>query len=83
MAKLCLRAERPDLARPIAEELHALMEELHLDRWESPVWIAEVLNVLYQCLTNGEPSEEDITRAKALFQRLCTTDVTKAILYRH
>lgn len=82
MAKLCLKAERPDLARPIAEELYALMEELHLDRWESPVWIAEVLDVLYQCLASGEPSDDDLAKAKALFQRLCTTDVTKAITFR-
>ncbi|HVN24669.1 MAG TPA: type VI secretion system protein TssA [Syntrophorhabdales bacterium] len=82
MAKLCLRAERADLARPIAEELYALMEELHLDRWESPVWIAEVLNVLYQCLMSGEPSDDDLGRARTLFQRLCTTDVTKALTYR-
>ena len=83
MAKLCLQAERPDLARPIVEELHALIEELHLDRWESPVWIAEVLNALYQCLTSGEPSDEDQGKARMLFQKLCTTDVTKAIVYRH
>ena len=83
VGKLCLKADRPDLARPIAEELHTLIEELHLDRWESPVWIAEVLGVLYQCLTSGEPSDDDLARAKALFQRLCTTDVTKAIMYRH
>jgi type VI secretion system protein ImpA len=82
MAKLCLKAERPDLARPIAEELHGLIEELHLDRWESAVWIADVLDVLYQCLTRGEPSEDDLNRAKTLFQRLCTTDVTKAASYK-
>ena len=82
MAKLCLEADRPDLARPIAEELHALIEELHLDRWESPLWIAEVLDALYQCLTRGEPSDEDIGRARDLFQRLCTTDITKAMIYR-
>lgn len=82
MARLCLKAERPDLARPIVEELHALIEELHLERWESPVWIAEVLDTLYQCLTRGEPSEEDIGRARGLFQKLCTTDVTKAITYK-
>ena len=82
MGKLCLKADRPDLARPIAEELHALMEELHLDRWESPVWIAEVLGLLYQCLTSGEPSDDDLGRAKTLFQRMCTTDITKAITYR-
>jgi type VI secretion system protein ImpA len=83
MAKLCLQAERPDLARPIVEELYALIEELHLDRWESPVWIAEVLDALYRCLTSGEPSDEDQGKARMLFQKLCTTDVTKAIMYRH
>jgi type VI secretion system protein ImpA len=82
MGKVCLRADRPDLARPIAEELYALMEELHLDRWESPVWIAEVLGLLYQCLTSGELSDDDLAKAKPLFQRLCTTDVTKAITYK-
>jgi type VI secretion system protein ImpA len=82
MARLCLKADRPDLARPIAEELHALIEELHLDRWESPVWIAEVLDTLYQCLTAGEPSDDDMSRARGLFQKLCTTDVTKALTYK-
>ena len=82
MARLCLEADRPDLARPIAEELHAMIEELHLDRWESPLWIAEVLDALYQCLTKGEPIDEDTSRARELFQRLCTTDITKAMIYR-
>ncbi len=83
VAKLCLRAERPDLARPVIEELFALIEELHLDRWESPSWIAEVIDILYQCLTQGESSDEDIGRAKSLFQRLCITDITKAVIYRN
>ncbi len=82
MAKLCLKAERPDLARPIAEKLNTLIEELQLERWESPVWIADVLDTLYKCLTAGETTDEDIGRAKTLLQRLCTTDVTKAMSYR-
>lgn len=82
MARLCLKAGRPDLARPIVEELHALIEELHLERWESPVWIAEVLDALYQCLTVGEPSDDDMSKARSLFQKLCTTDVTRAIPYK-
>lgn len=82
MARLCLEAGRPDLARPIVEELHALIEELHLERWESPVWIAEVLDALYRCLTLGEPSDDDWNRARSLFQKLCTTDVTRAIAYK-
>ena len=80
IARLCLKANRPDLARPIVEELNALIEELHLDRWESPVWIAEVIDALYQCLTKSG-SNDDSDRAKTLFQKLCTIDVTKAISY--
>lgn len=82
MAKLCLEADRPDLARPIVEELYALIEELHLDRWESPLWIAEVLDALYQCLTRIDPDEQDSTRVRELFEKLCTTDITKAMIYR-
>lgn len=82
MAKLCIQADRPDLARPIAEELNALVEELTLSRWESPIWIAEVMDVLYRCLTSENASGEDQYKAQELFQKLCTNDVTKAIGYK-
>lgn len=82
IAKLCIKAERQDLARPIVEGLYALIDELHLERWESPLWIAEVLEALYLCLTSGETADEDPARTQELFRKLCATDVTKAILYR-
>ncbi len=79
MARLCLKAERPDLARPIAEGLHALIGELQLERWESPIWIAEVLETLYMCLIVEGASDDDRYRARELLTRLCTLDVTKVI----
>jgi type VI secretion system protein ImpA len=82
LGKLCLNAERPDLARPILEQLHAVVEQLQLEQWESPVWIADVIGSLYQCLTSGEPSDDDYSRAQILFQKLCTIDITKAMAYR-
>jgi type VI secretion system protein ImpA len=82
MARLCLKADRPDLCRPIIEELHAQIQELHLEKWESPLWIAEVLDALYQCLTAREPSDDDLTKARALFRQMCTADVTRAVLYK-
>ncbi|MFH1146596.1 MAG: type VI secretion system protein TssA [Pseudomonadota bacterium] len=82
MVRLCLKANRPDLARPVIEELNALIEELHLERWESPRWIAEVLDALYQCLTMGEPVDDDLMRARTIFQKICTIDVTRAIGYK-
>jgi type VI secretion system protein ImpA len=82
MAKLCLKAGRHDLARPMAESLNAQVEELHLAKWESPIWIADVIGTLYQCLTAEGASDEDLTRGKELLTRLCTLDVTKALEYK-
>lgn len=82
IAKICLQAKRADLARPMSEQLFAQMEEMQLGRWESPIWIAEVLDLLYQCLTADSASDDDQHRAKEILQRLCTTDVTKAIKYQ-
>ncbi|HAA05763.1 MAG TPA: type VI secretion system protein TssA [Syntrophobacteraceae bacterium] len=83
MAKLCLEAGRVDLARPLVEELAAFIEELKLERWESPRWIADVQEAHYQCLTWGDPTDEDLGKAMDLFRKLCTTDVTKAMMYKH
>jgi hypothetical protein len=82
IAKACLEAERPDLARPIIEQLNAQIEELGLEKWESPVWIGEVQDTLYRCLMAGEPSDDDRYRAAELLKRLCNLDVTKALKYR-
>ena len=81
MARLCLRASRPDLARPIMEELNTLIDELGLDRWESPIWIAEALGTLHQCLTAEGSSDDDHYRADEILTRLCTLDITKAMEY--
>lgn len=82
IAKICLQAQRPDLARPLADQLFNQMEEFQLVRWESPIWIAEVLELLYRCLTAEGSSDDDQYRAKEILQRLCTTDVTKALKYQ-
>ncbi len=79
MAMLCLKAKRPDLARPIVEELNTLMEELQLSKWESPIWVAEVLDTLYQCLSAEGASDDDLYRSKEILKKICTLDVTKAM----
>lgn len=81
MAQLCLKANRPDLAKPILEELYALIEEISLERWEAPDWIADVLEALYKCLTAGD-ANDDPSRADELFRKMCTLDVTKAMIYK-
>lgn len=80
VAKLCLKAERADLARPIAEELYHLIETLQLEKWEHPSWIAEVVETLYRCLVAADELQSD--HAKGLFRKLCLLSVTKAAAYR-
>ncbi len=79
MARICLKAGRPELARPVIEELHTTIDELQLVKWESPIWIAEALGTLYQCLKAKGATDDDIKRADELLPRLCTLDITKAI----
>ena len=81
-AKLCLKAKRPDLAKPIARELNTLVQDLELVKWESPIWIADVLDTLYQCLTTEDSSDEDQDRARELLTKICTLDVTKAMKHK-
>lgn len=83
IARLALKARRPDLARPVIEGLHALIEQLNLEQWESPIWIAEILDAYYQCLTADGASDDDKRKADTeLLPRICTKDVTKAIRYK-
>lgn len=80
LAKLCLKAERPDLALPIVEQLYALIDTLHLEQWEHPAWIAEVTETLYRCLDKNDDGQTE--RTKQLFEKLCTLNITKAAAYR-
>lgn len=82
VVKLCLRAGRPDLAKPLVEQLYSMISEFHLENWESPAWIAEVIESLYQCLISAEYVNEDPARAQELFRKICTMDVTKALASR-
>jgi type VI secretion system protein ImpA len=80
LAKLCLKANRPDLARPIVEKLYALIDALKLEQWEHPAWIADVIETLYRCLTKDNEGQTE--RTKELFEKLCTLNITKAAVYR-
>lgn len=80
VAKLCLRAGRHDLAKPIVEELYTLIETLKLEKWEHPAWIADVIETLYRCLEKDGDAQAE--RAAKLFEKLCTLNITKAATFR-
>lgn len=79
VAKLCLKAGRPDLARPIVEQLNQTIAELQLEQWESPFWVSEIYQALHQCLISGEDAYDEASRAKELLRKICIMDVTKAL----
>jgi type VI secretion system protein ImpA len=78
MAKLCLDAQRPELAKPILEELYMLISKNKLDEWESPLWIAEIYEALYQCWSK-EPQTVSADKLNELYYKLCINDVTRAM----
>jgi len=79
VAKLCLKGGRPDLARPILEQLNTMINDLQLEKWECPFWISGVYQALHGCLLAGEGDGEENSRASELFKKICTMDVTKAL----
>ncbi len=82
IVRLCLRAGKAQIAKPIAEEIYTLIDELQLGRWESPAWVAEATDSLYQCLTAPDATDDEIYRAQnELRTKICLTDVTKALRY--
>ncbi|OQY08379.1 MAG: hypothetical protein B6I22_00775 [Desulfobacteraceae bacterium 4572_123] len=82
IVRLCIKAGKPGLARPIMEELYGLIEQLGLEQWESPMWIAEVLDIYYQILTVEGAPDDDINKAYyELYPRIVTKDITKAMKY--
>ena len=83
MAKVALQAKRPDIARPILEELYRLIQEFRLENWESSAWIAEMIEAYFQCLTAEGSPNEDIAKAyDELYPKLCSKDITKALSYK-
>jgi type VI secretion system protein ImpA len=79
VARLCLKGGRPELARPIVEQLNTMITELQLEKWECPFWISGIYQALHQCLSSGEAQGEEAQRAQELFRKICTMDVTKAL----
>ena len=81
IAKLCIKERKLQIARPILEEIHKLISDLKINQWESPLWIAEVEDMLYKCLRRtkeGNIIDADSQKGLALFNQICLHDITKA-----
>ena len=80
ISKLCLEAKRSDLAKPILESLNSKIQDLELEKWESPEWIADVWKTYYECLKINNSDNRELSE---LFIKICKTDITKAVHFSH
>ena len=79
LAEICLSIERQRLGIAVLEELAKTIDELHLEKWESPELLGRVWGRLYRCYKGAEPESAQAARASALFDRLCRLDPWQAL----
>jgi predicted component of type VI protein secretion system len=74
LAEECLRENRLRLASLILEELSEIIDECHLETWESSALIGRVWRSLCDCYRDAPPNSPEAERSAKLFQRLCRLD---------
>jgi len=76
LAETCLSIKRDRLGIAILEELAKVIDEHHLESWESAELLGRVWGRLYRCYKS---SEAQSGRAGELFDRLCRLDPWQAL----
>ena len=84
LADLCLNAERPEMARPLLEQLDEEIERFSLDQWEPGLCLG-VWNALQRCYQallsqqaqQGQQGGDGLYREKAdrVFEKICRLDI--------
>lgn len=78
LADFCVEANKPELARPLLQELTAMIDKHRLEDWESPELNLRLWKAVYRCYRNSgnQNDQEQINRA---FDKLCQLDVEQAL----
>ena len=79
LAEICLQTGRARLGIAILEELAKVVDEHHLENWESSSLVGRVWGRLYHSYKAAEPDSEQAARGKNLFDRLCRLDPWQAL----
>ena len=84
-ASLCVKGEKPVVARPILDDLAEVIEEHTLDRWD-PALALEVWTARCQCYDrlaqetdSEEQSQQFRAEAEVSFDRICEIDPAHAV----
>jgi type VI secretion system ImpA family protein len=73
-AELCLALGRSELALPLLDVLAQRVDDFRLEQWEDSSLCARVFSNLYRCLR-----EQDVARARIIYNRLCQLDLSEAL----
>ena len=76
LAEVCLTSGHERIAQPVLEQLASEIDSHGLEGWESPVLVARVFALLYQCLDRLGSSDE--LKQKA-YDRVCRLDARQAL----
>jgi type VI secretion system ImpA family protein len=79
LAEICLETNRNKLGIAILEELAKIVDEHHLENWESSSLLGRVWGRLYRCYKSSDGGSEQSARGAALFDRLCRLDPWQAL----
>ena len=77
LADVCLRANRPRLAKTILQELNEQIKDSKLDKWESSALVGAVWARLYKLYRKSDSSTEN-EQAVLLYSQLCHLDPWQA-----
>ena len=77
LADVCLRANRPRLAKTILQELNEQIKDSKLDKWESSALVGAVWARLYKLYRTSDSSTEN-EQAVLLYSQLCHLDPWQA-----
>ncbi len=77
LAQICVQGKKPNLATPLADTLNREAEKFCLEEWETDLAI-EALKVSVQC-ARAEEGDEAETKAKELYARLSSIDLSAAL----
>ncbi len=78
VADFCVEANKPELARPLLQELTATIDRHRLEDWESQELNVRVWKAVYRCYRNSG-NQNDQEQIKRAFDKLCQLDVEQAL----
>ena len=77
LAQICLSTGADAIAYPILQELATTIAKHQLEEWESPDMVAHAFALLYRCMSDRAPEEEE----ENAVPKICLLDPVQALAH--